>query len=74
VVTQSGVIPAQRNRAPPYQVVADAAFLDLLKIGLKVLTQGSARLRQPFQAQITDLTSAWTAIMAVSNGTQQNDK
>jgi hypothetical protein len=38
VVTQSGVIPAQRNRAPPCQIVAVAAFLDLLKIGLKVIT------------------------------------
>jgi hypothetical protein len=37
-VTQSGVIPAQRNRAPPCQIVADAAFLEPLKIGLKVLT------------------------------------
>jgi hypothetical protein len=32
------VIPAQRNRAPPCQIVADAAFLEPLKIGLKVLT------------------------------------
>ena len=38
VVTQSGVIPAQRNRAPPCQIVADAAFLEPLEIGLKVLT------------------------------------
>jgi hypothetical protein len=32
------VIPAQRNRAPPGQIVADGAFLEPLKIGLKVLT------------------------------------
>jgi hypothetical protein len=38
VVTQSGVIPAQRNRAPPCQIVANAALLEPLKIGLKVLT------------------------------------
>jgi hypothetical protein len=38
VVTQSGVIPAQRNRAPPGQIVANAALLEPLKIGLKVLT------------------------------------
>ena len=37
-VTQSGVIPAQRNRAPPCQIVANPAFLEPLKIGLKVLT------------------------------------
>src|SRR6202795_3036350 len=38
LVTQSGVIPAQRNRAPPCQIVADAAFLERHKIGLKMLT------------------------------------
>jgi hypothetical protein len=38
VVTQSGVIPTQRYRAQPWQIVADAAFRNLLKIGLKVLT------------------------------------
>jgi hypothetical protein len=38
VVTQPGVIPAQRNRAPPCQIVADAAFLERLKIALKMLT------------------------------------
>ena len=38
VVTQSGVIPALRNRTPPCQIVADAAFLEPPKIGLKVLT------------------------------------
>jgi hypothetical protein len=37
-VTQSGVIPAQRNGAPPCQIVANAAFFERLKIGLKVLT------------------------------------
>jgi hypothetical protein len=37
-VTQSGAIPAQRYGAPPCQIVADAAFLEPLKIGLKVLT------------------------------------
>jgi hypothetical protein len=34
VVTQFGVIPAQ----PPCQIVANAALLEHLKIGLKVLT------------------------------------
>jgi hypothetical protein len=38
VVTQSGVIPAQRNRAPPGQIVAHAVLLEPLKIGLNVLT------------------------------------
>jgi hypothetical protein len=38
VVSESGVIPAQCNRAPPCQIVADAAFLERLKIGLKMLT------------------------------------
>ena len=38
VVAQSGVIPAQRNRAPPCEIGADAAFLERLKIRLKVLT------------------------------------
>jgi hypothetical protein len=38
VVTQSGVIPAQRNRAPPCQIVANAALLEPFKIRLKVLT------------------------------------
>jgi hypothetical protein len=37
-VAQSGVIPAQRNRAPPSQIVADAPFLERLKIALKMLT------------------------------------
>jgi hypothetical protein len=37
-MTQSGVVPAQRNRAPPCQIDADAAFLEPLKTGLKVLT------------------------------------
>ena len=37
-VTQPGVIPAQRNGAPPGQIVADAAFLKRLKIKLKVLS------------------------------------
>jgi hypothetical protein len=39
VVTQSGVIPAQRNRAPPCQIVANAALLEPFEIGSKVLTQ-----------------------------------
>jgi hypothetical protein len=38
-VTQSGVIPAQRNRAPPCQIVANAALLEPFEIGSKVLTQ-----------------------------------
>jgi hypothetical protein len=37
-VTQTGVIPAQRNRAPPCQIVANAALLEPFRIGLKVLT------------------------------------
>jgi hypothetical protein len=32
------VIPAQRNRAPPRQIVPDAEFLDLHKFGLKAIT------------------------------------
>jgi hypothetical protein len=33
----TSLIPAQRNRAPPCQIAADAAFLERLKIRLKVL-------------------------------------
>jgi hypothetical protein len=32
------VIPAQRNRAPPCEIPADAAFFVRLKIRLKVFT------------------------------------
>jgi hypothetical protein len=32
------MIAAQRNGSPPCQIVADAAFLEGLKIGLKMLT------------------------------------
>jgi hypothetical protein len=38
IVTQSGVIPAQRNGAPPRQIVADAPFFEPPKIALRVLT------------------------------------
>jgi hypothetical protein len=37
-VTQSGMIPAQRNRASPCRIVADAASLERLMIELKMLT------------------------------------
>ena len=37
-VTQTGMIPAQRNGAATGQVVAFAAFFERLSIGLKVLT------------------------------------
>jgi hypothetical protein len=34
----SRLLMTQRHRAPPCQIVADAAFPEPLKIGLKVLT------------------------------------
>jgi hypothetical protein len=47
VVTQSSVIPAQRNRAPPCQIAADAAFLERLKIRLK----GAKGVSQQFSTE-----------------------
>ena len=38
IVTQSAVVPAQRNGAPPRQIIAHAAFFEPLKIALKVFT------------------------------------
>jgi hypothetical protein len=46
-VTQSSVIPAQRNRAPPCQIAADAAFLERLKIRLK----GAKGVSQQFSTE-----------------------
>jgi hypothetical protein len=50
-VTQSSVIPAQRNRAPPCQIAADAAFLDRLKIRLKGAKGVSQWVSQQFSTE-----------------------